>query len=100
VKSQANNMIVYYLENGECFMNTLGHIVTLSRSRSDFVDAGVLHLVKNMSEHEPIYAVIKVEDAQSNDDDIPKVEARAKPSWKDQTKNWNLMMSYSENFHT
>ena len=48
-------------ENGDCFMNTIDHILTLTRSRSNVVDAGVIHRVENMSDHEPIYAVIEVE---------------------------------------
>ena len=41
-------------ENG-CYINTIDHILTLKRSSDDIVDAGVLHLLDNMSDHGPIY---------------------------------------------
>ena len=50
---------VFENENG-CYMNTIDHIVTLDKCRNTVVDAGVLHLVENLSDHAPIYAVIEV----------------------------------------
>ena len=46
-------------ETGECYMHTLDHFLTLQCSQENVIDAGVLHLVKNQSDHEPIFIVIK-----------------------------------------
>ena len=72
---------VFENEN-RCFSNTIDHILTLSRSSDEVVDAGVLHLVENMSDHEPIYVVIKVKQEPAEVDEIPRVEAKPKPIWK------------------
>jgi exonuclease III len=77
-------------ENKECFMNTLDHILTLTGSSSNVVDAGVLHLVENMSDHEPIYTVIKVEHEAATDDEDPSVKAKPKPNWKDASSDQKL----------
>ena len=71
-------------------MNTLDHITTLTRSRSDVVDAGVIHRVENMSDHEPVYAVIEVKNEAASNHEIPKVEVKPKPSWKDATSDQKL----------
>ena len=72
-------------ENQECFINTLDHILTLERSNSDVVDAGVLHLVENMSDHEPIYAVLKIEHGLETQNEESMKKSEPKPSWKKAT---------------
>ena len=73
-----------------CFTNTIDHILTLTRSSDDVVDAGVLHLVDNMSDHEPIYAVIKVKQEPAEVDETPKVETKPKPKWKKASSDQKL----------
>ena len=77
-------------ENQECFINTLDHILTLERSNSDVVDAGVLHLVENMSDHEPIYAVLKIEHGLETQNEESMKKYEPKPSWKKATSDQKL----------
>ena len=76
-------------ESGEIYHNTIDHILTLKRSMGTIVTAGVLHNVANMSDHEPVYAVIKV-------DHVPKKEASEeqvrppKPVWKNASDDQKL----------
>ena len=60
-------------------------MLTLNKSSINIVDAGVLHHVDNMSDHAPIYTIVKVEedddDSVSNETD-PAVKPKPKPSWK------------------
>ena len=46
-------------ENGRSSFIILDHIFTLTRSEVDILDAGVLHLVQNMSDHKVNYVEIK-----------------------------------------
>ena len=45
---------------GGCYSSTIDHIVALKRSNVKIREAGVIHHVKNLSDHEPIYAVISI----------------------------------------
>jgi hypothetical protein len=76
-------------ESGEVFHNTLDHILALRRDEAMIESAGVLHHIENMSDHEPIYAVIKVEHTQApKDDDEPL--GKPKPSWRAATADQKL----------
>ena len=76
-------------ESGEVFHNTLDHILVLRRDEAMIESAGVLHHIENMSDHEPVYAVIKVEHTQApKDDDEPL--GQPKPSWRAATADQKL----------
>ena len=80
----------YDNQNGVTSTHAVDHILALKREKEQVVDAGVLHLVENMSDHEPIYAVIKADhqkDKKSNGDDV---DISLKPKWKDATADQKL----------
>ena len=78
-------------EDGNCFMNTLDHILTLSKLSIDVVDAGVIHHIDNMSDHEPIYAVIKVDESESEDAcEAQPIRATPKPNWEEASSDQKL----------
>ena len=54
-------------QNGVSSTHILDHILALTRAKDQMVDAGVLHLVENMSDHQPIYAIIKTEHITDNE---------------------------------
>ena len=58
---------------------TLDHILTLTSSKQYIPSAGVLHLVENMSDHEPIYAVIKVDHRDDKMNNDTKTNFNPKP---------------------
>ena len=57
----------------------LDHILTLTSSKQYISSAGVLHLVENMSDHEPIYAVIKVDHRDDKMNNDTKTNFNPKP---------------------
>ena len=68
-------------ENGRSSFIVLDHIFTLKRSENDIIDAGVLHLVQNLSDHEVNYVKIKgtkIEVSERTEDK----PVNAKPNWK------------------
>ena len=72
-------------EDGECYVNIIDHFLTLNCSKENIVDAGVLHLVQNQSDHEPIYLVIKCENEEPKEkENHVKQEpiVGPKPKWK------------------
>ena len=76
----------YDNQNGVTSTNILDHIVALKRGKEQVVCTGVLHLVENMSDHEPIYAVIKsdyYEDKKcyDNEVDIKSKQRIARPDF-------------------
>ena len=80
-------------EDGNCYMNTLDHILTWSRLHINVVDAGVIHHVDNMSDHEPIYAVINIKETESEDSsdgEVPTMKANPKPKWKEASNDQKL----------
>ena len=71
---------IFQKENGDCFVNTLDHILTLKRSSETIIDAGVIHLMENMSDHAPIYCVIKCNNnIAMNDPEDSKSEEHPRP---------------------
>ena len=77
-------------QNGVTSTSILDHIVALKRGKEQVVCTGVLHLVENMSDHEPIYAVIKsdyYEDKKCYDNEV---DIKSKPKWKDATADQEL----------
>ena len=74
---------------GEVYHNTIDHILTLSRSQSTIEDAGVIHSIENMSDHEPIYAIIKVEHAIESDDADEPI-GKPRPVWRNATEDQKL----------
>ena len=76
-----------YTYSCECVGNytstfTLDHILTLRSSKQDISSAGVLHLVENTSDHEPIYAVIKVDHKDDTINYAEKPNFKPKPCWR------------------
>ena len=82
---------IFQKENGDCFVNTLDHILTLKRSSETIIDAGVIHLMENMSDHAPIYCVIKCNNnIAMNDPEDSKSEEYPRPRWKDANPDQKL----------
>ena len=78
-------------EDGNCYINTLDHILTLNRSDTNVVDAGVIHHVDNMSDHKPIYVVVKVEGTRSEcPNEPPPAQPNPKPKWKEASTDQKL----------
>ena len=69
-------------ENGRSSYIILDHILTLKRSESEITEAGVIHHVRNLSDHEVPYAKIKSTKVEISDSAENKSN-KAKPSWKD-----------------
>ena len=44
-------------EDGNCYAHTLDHILVLNSTSEQIIEAGVLHLVQNLLDNEPIYCV-------------------------------------------
>ena len=77
-------------ENGDSYNKTLDHILTLTSSKHQIVNAGVLHLVENMSDHEPIYTIIKADHEDKNNLNKVKNETKPKPKWKNASSDQKL----------
>ena len=67
-------------ENGRSSFIVLDHIFTLKRSEDDILDAGVLHLVQNMSDHEVNFVKIKSTKIEIPCDTEDKQQTNAKPN--------------------
>lgn len=81
----------YENENGISSIHTLDHILTLTSAKQNIAAAGVLHLVENMSDHEPVYAII--ETTLDNVDQLgkgSKNEFKAKPKWNNASSDQKL----------
>ena len=63
-------------ENQVTSLHTLDHFLVLERSRPHCQEAGVLHHPENLSDHEPIYAIIDCPEASSEsiEDPIPRFD--------------------------
>ena len=77
-------------ENGRSSFIILDHIFTLTRSEVDILDAGVLHLVQNMSDHEVNYVKIKSANIEIVSDRNDKNPVKSKPSWKEASEDNKL----------
>ena len=77
-------------ETGEVYHNTLDHILTLDRSVASIETAGVIHHIENMSDLEPIYAIIKVAHTSKGDDDDNEPVGKPKPVWRNATDDQKL----------
>ena len=76
-------------KNGDSTHKILDHIYTLKRSKPIIIDAGVLHLSENMSDHEVTFAKIKVALEEQKHDDNPQLEA-PKLNWKAASEDQKL----------
>ena len=76
---------VFQKENGECFTSTLDHFLFLIRSKSEILDAGVLHRVENCSDHEVTYTIVKKHVMEKIDENIDseqqKFETKGRFHW-------------------
>ena len=72
------------------YHNTLDHILTLDRSEASIETAGAIHHTDNMSDHEPIYAIIKVPRTSKSDDEDNKLVGKPKPVWRNATDDQKL----------
>ena len=80
---------MYDNQNGISSTHILDHILALTRAKEQVIDAGVLHLVENMSDHEPIYAIIRTDHITDNES-YGDLFNRTKPRWKDATTDQKL----------
>ena len=65
------------------------YVLTPGRSQSTIEDAGVIHSIENMSDHEPIYDIIKVEHAIESDDADEPI-GKPRPVWRNATEDQKL----------
>ena len=77
-------------ENGVFSLSTIDHFLTLKRSKGKIFDAGVLHHVDNLSDHELIYAILDVAYEESKTDKIEEIPMIARPVWRNATSDQKL----------
>ena len=70
---------------GISHVSTLDNFFWNETLGDNVVDAGVLHLPDNKSDHSPIYCVIEFQDIQQESPDQPN--QKPKPSWKKASQN-------------
>ena len=79
---------------GTSHVSTLDHFFWNETLGDNVVDAGVLHLPDNKSDHSPIYCVIEFQDIQQESPDQPN--QKPKPSWKkasqDQKESYKIIL--------
>ena len=80
----------YDNQNGVSSTHILDHILALTRAKEQVVDACVLHLVENMSDHEPIYAIIRTDHVTENESYRDLFNIKPKLKWKDATTDQKL----------
>ena len=66
---------------GRTFTSTLDHFAWSEQLENSVVDAGVLHLPDNKSDHCPIYCTVNMSNIQ-HDFSEPKTSSKPRPSWK------------------
>ena len=69
-------------DNDKLSMSTLDHFLTLRRTRNKVLEAGVLHCVDNLSDHEPIYAIMTFNGSNTQKENIDDYLVKPKPMWK------------------
>ena len=81
----------YQKEDGICHVNTIDHFLTLESSKDNILDAGVLHMVQNQSDHEPIYMVVKCasDKLQSEEKNSENIQM-PKPKWNQASSDQKL----------
>ena len=77
-------------ENGVFSLSTIDHFLTLKRSKGKIFDAGVLHHVENLSDHELIYAILDVAYEESKTDKIEEIPMIARPVWRNASSDQKL----------
>ena len=60
----------------------LDHFLALESSKQEVSSAGVLHLVENTSDHEPIYVIIQTNHREDKVDSVIRTNFNPKPCWK------------------
>ena len=69
--------------NDETHVSTIDHFFWNSRLSNDIIEAGVLHLVENTSDHHPIFCLFKFDTCINSG--TSEVEKSSNPSWKRET---------------
>ena len=68
-------------QNGELRTSTIDHFLLLNRDRNKVIDAGVVHNIDNLSDHEPIYLKLSINaDIERETSSDPILKSR--PKWK------------------
>ena len=69
-------------DNGKFSTSILDHFITLRRSRTKVLEAGVLHSVENLSDHEPIYAAVAFNSMHIQKEKVESCSVRSRPLWE------------------
>ena len=73
----------HYLEReNSSHFSVIDHFLWSQHTDRHIVDAGVLHSASNLSDHSPIYCVIKYSSSNKSEDKVAKIKVPPKPSWK------------------
>ena len=72
--------------NDVVHMSTIDHFFWNSASNSSIIDAGVLHLIDNLSDHSPVFCKIKTQLAQKITSSPSLKQQSTTPCWKKATE--------------
>ena len=73
-----------FQSENRCLYSVLDHFLWSEVTNNSISDAGPLHLVGNMSDHEPIFCVVNIDDVASEEykeDETDSKETNQIPSW-------------------
>ena len=83
-------------EDGNYTSSTIDHFVSLGKFRNKIIEAGVIHSIENLSDHELIYAVVNTTDGHIKKEKTMICSTVQKPIWKnascDQKLEFNDVM--------
>ena len=84
---------MFQKDNNAFTLSTIDHFVTLNKFGNKLVNAGVIHSVENLSDHELIYAVVKISREKVKQDTTDTVVDNIvvqKPIWKEASSDQKL----------
>ena len=73
--------------NGMLHVSTIDHFIWNSTAVDSILDAGVLHLSENLSDHSPVYCKVKSVVERKQSTSIDYVKTLQRPSWKNATES-------------
>ena len=79
--------------NNRTYTSHIDHFVFSHDLCNKIQDSGVLHLVENMSDHEPIYSVIDIENLDTSKMTSNKATGGNKQQWKKASEDQKLEYS-------
>ena len=80
----------YQESNGMSYVSKIDHFFWSESLSESIIDAGVLHLVDNLSDHSPIFCIIETESIDVDLTNSINSSLPPKPSWKKATSEQKL----------